>query len=102
MYFIETFKKEYGFNLITNFLKKIVMSVSGDVNFGAIQYSDIVKTEFNLKKRPTESVAKLIDSIAYDGGYSTVTGSALSKAYKSVHSGTFGGRSGKDKTIHGS
>ena len=77
-------------------MKKIVLAVSGDVNFGAIQYSDIVKTEFNLKKRAPESVVELIDSIVYDGGYSTITGAALTEAYTNVHSGIFGGRSGTE------
>ena len=77
-------------------MKKIVLAVSGDVNFGAIQYSDIVKTEFNLKKRTPERVVELIDSIEYDGGYSTVTGAALTEAYTNVHSGIFGGRSGTE------
>lgn len=77
-------------------MKKIVLAVSGDVNFGAIQYSDIVRTEFNLKKRAPESVVELIDSIVYDGGYSTITGAALTEAYNNVHSGIFGGRSGTE------
>ena len=72
------------------------MVVSGDVNFGPIQYSDIVKTEFNLKKRAPESVIELMDSIVYDGGYSTITGGALTDAYTNVHSGIFGGRSGTE------
>ena len=88
--------EEYGFNIITNFMKKIVLAVTGDVNFGAIQYSDVVKTEFNLKKRAPESVVELIDAIVYDGGYSTITGAALTEAYTSVHSGIFGGRSGAE------
>lgn len=77
-------------------MKKIVLAVSGDVNFGAIQYSDIVRTEFNLKKRAPESVVELIDSIVYDGGYSTITGAALTEANNNVHSGIFGGRSGTE------
>ena len=72
------------------------MAVSGDVNFGPIQYSDIVKTEFNLKKRAPESVIELMDSIVYDGGYSTITGAALTDAYTNVHSGIFGCRSGTE------
>ena len=96
MDFYDSLVKEFGFNIITNFMKKIVTAVSGDVNFGAIQYSDIVKTEFNLKKRTPERVVELIDSIVYDGGYSTVTGAALTEAYTNVHSGIFGGRSGTE------
>ena len=91
--------QQKGFNIIISFLKKVIKAVKGDVHYGAIQYSDIVKTEFTLGNRPVEKVVELLDDIEYDGGYSTVTGAALTNAYEAVHSGVFGARDNTTKII---
>ena len=91
--------QQRGFNIIVSFLKKVVKSIKGDVNYGAIQYSDVVTTEFSIRDRSTDQLLNLLSDIEYDAGWSTKTGAALTEAYESVHSGVFGARDNTTKVI---
>ena len=91
--------QQRGFNIILSFLKKVIKSIKGDVNYGAIQYSDVVKPEFSIKGRSTDQLLDLLTNIEYDAGWSTKTGAALTEAYEEVHSGAFGARDNTTKVI---
>ena len=88
-----------GFRIIKKFLNILTTSMTGDINYSAIQYSDIVKTEFPFRKREIPEVLNRLRAVKYQAGYSTKTGAALSEGYKRIRSKRFGARSGTTKVI---
>ena len=66
-----------------------MFTVAGPISY-SIQYSDIVKTEFNSGN---EKYRK------YKAGYLTKTGAALREGYKRIRSKRFGARSGTTRVI---
>ena len=88
-----------GFKTIISFLKSVIESTIGDIQYGAIQYSDRVVTEFPFAKRTRQRARIALSAVEYDGGWSTLTGAALRDGWSKLHDRSFGARSHTTKII---
>ena len=54
-------------------------SMTGDINYSAIQYSNIVKIEFPFRKREIAEILNRLKALKYQADYSAKTGQHYKK-----------------------